>query len=430
MSFSLGPGLTAQLGPFKTSKKDYPKVSKQFWKGGGVPAGGQQHAGHGNWMQVMNPQAYPMKFPAPPLPTASRYATVLSVHDVYKSGRTSRAAPMKFQQPQPPVGLAMPPVGMQKPGQTRSVQTEAGEQNNEAGIMEDAVTEYSSPIATGYPLQMPETPMSIDSPVTPDIAGDSVVYGHTGAAALDAPDLIANEQRYQGVGIQTDPVGMQNAKWESKLEQLTNSLSEDNERLGKQLQTLETKNLSLESIEARNQKAMRTILQHFNLSNIPEYINPAEFESLVVGITKVTPLLIQEREALENFARNFREYGVEEERQYKEYLDLKAEVQGIVPGQRKRKRTLADQAMDTARIERHDRLDSASIATADAPIQNPILKNEVTRKRAERMDFKTYPPTGYSSSRYAEGKPKKTEMQNEYPFPTRSSRREGITGYV
>ena len=55
-NWNFGPGLTSQLGPFKINKSDLPQVRKTPWKGGGVAGGGQQHAGHGNWIQVMNPQ--------------------------------------------------------------------------------------------------------------------------------------------------------------------------------------------------------------------------------------------------------------------------------------------------------------------------------------------------------------------------------------
>lgn len=61
MSFALGPGLTSQLGPFKTNKRDYPKVRKFPWKGGGVAAGGQAHAGHGNYEEWTNPISFPTK---------------------------------------------------------------------------------------------------------------------------------------------------------------------------------------------------------------------------------------------------------------------------------------------------------------------------------------------------------------------------------
>lgn len=33
MSAGLGPGLTSQIGPFKTNRHDYPKVRKFPWKG-------------------------------------------------------------------------------------------------------------------------------------------------------------------------------------------------------------------------------------------------------------------------------------------------------------------------------------------------------------------------------------------------------------
>ena len=52
-NFALGPGLTFQKGPFKYKKNERAPVQSIPWKGGGVPAGGQHHAGHGNYEQWM-----------------------------------------------------------------------------------------------------------------------------------------------------------------------------------------------------------------------------------------------------------------------------------------------------------------------------------------------------------------------------------------
>lgn len=46
-------GLVVQTGPWKNSKTSI-SIDK-VWSGGGVPTGGRQHAGHGNWRQVMTP---------------------------------------------------------------------------------------------------------------------------------------------------------------------------------------------------------------------------------------------------------------------------------------------------------------------------------------------------------------------------------------
>ncbi len=75
MSSLLGPGLTFQKGPWKYKKNLQAPVQRIPWKGGGVAGGGQRHAGHGNWMQVMDPQSYPMNFPQP-TSTPSKYASV------------------------------------------------------------------------------------------------------------------------------------------------------------------------------------------------------------------------------------------------------------------------------------------------------------------------------------------------------------------
>ena len=44
-------GLVVQNGPYSVSK--YRNQKDHYWQGGGIPAGGRQHAGHANWLQVM-----------------------------------------------------------------------------------------------------------------------------------------------------------------------------------------------------------------------------------------------------------------------------------------------------------------------------------------------------------------------------------------
>lgn len=67
-AWQLGPGLTNQLGPFKTSKRDSPHLRKVPWKGGGTAGGfvdsrtGDSHAGNANWTTTMTPHViYPAK---------------------------------------------------------------------------------------------------------------------------------------------------------------------------------------------------------------------------------------------------------------------------------------------------------------------------------------------------------------------------------
>jgi hypothetical protein len=215
------------------------------------------------------------------------------------------------------------------------------------------------------------------------------------------------------------------------LESLVFSLSDENSTLASQLEKMTTKDLSSQAIEARNQTAMRNILRHFNVQNVPEYINPSEFEGYVTTMARVTPLLIQEREALENFARGMREYTEEEHKQYQEYLNLKAERSGYKEGSRKRHRPIYEATLDTSRIERKDRAISGFVPNpvADPPYHPFVDRSggvgssaaEQRQGRVERIN--TSGLEGYKPNRYAKGKPKKSEMQEEYPFPSSRPRR-------
>lgn len=76
--FEIGPGLTSQLGPFRTGRRDHPKVRKVPWKGGGVPGGGQAHAGHANWVSTITPMALK---PAPMVLKPSEWASLVGPHN-------------------------------------------------------------------------------------------------------------------------------------------------------------------------------------------------------------------------------------------------------------------------------------------------------------------------------------------------------------
>ncbi len=72
--YAFGPGLTTQLGPFKTNRGDYPRARKNPWKGGGVSGGGQLHAGNGNWYTAMTPQVIKA---TPYILAPSEYASII-----------------------------------------------------------------------------------------------------------------------------------------------------------------------------------------------------------------------------------------------------------------------------------------------------------------------------------------------------------------
>lgn len=69
-------GLVQQRGPWRETRSDlkHLKDVSPVWKGGGVPAGGLPHAGHGNWLQSMGPLDQAGPYPYPPLPKPSSWA--------------------------------------------------------------------------------------------------------------------------------------------------------------------------------------------------------------------------------------------------------------------------------------------------------------------------------------------------------------------
>lgn len=81
--FALQGGLVRQFGP----SKDLPYVRRNpNWKGGGVPRGGTEHAGHAYWTSTMNPDGVPQKMPKVGEKTTP-YSKVVSIHDVYNPSR-------------------------------------------------------------------------------------------------------------------------------------------------------------------------------------------------------------------------------------------------------------------------------------------------------------------------------------------------------
>ncbi len=161
MSWSLGPGLTSQLGPFKVNKRDFPNIQTRPWKGGGVPAGGQKHAGHGTWMTTMNPISTPVIFPQPSMTSNySKYASVVTSLDINNKKFTKNPSAGRFSKPYNPMGTTqVPETGFQKPGMgvseenmaRENYQQNENEQGNEMNFSSSVVS--NSPIITTVPLQ-------------------------------------------------------------------------------------------------------------------------------------------------------------------------------------------------------------------------------------------------------------------------------------
>lgn len=438
-NYSLGPGLTFQKGPFKYKKNEQAPVQRVPWKGGGVAAGGQGHAGHGNYSQWMNPATFPMAMVQPSLPTPSHFASVVSTQDIFRPS-SHRGPPGTFQQATNTTGQPNTPSGVQKAGLTVGgrAHQDPGDQFNEEDVKDEyyeAKEEFNQPGGQTVKTEHPK--------IKQEPAGPSVV--HSGQQTLDyedaPPDSITNHQSYSGFGQQTDPASTRDfnqqtmvvdeKKWADRLESLVFSLTDENAELANELKSMTTSSQVGQALDARNQTAMRNILRHFNVQNVPDYINPSDFEGYVTTMAAVTPLLIQEREALENFARGMREYTAEEEKQYAEYLALKAERSGAIEGSRKRRKGIYEQTLDTSRIQRKERAISAIVPSPVASTSyHPFVDRQggvgstAAEQRQGRVGrINTSGLEGYKSNRYARGKPKKTEMQEEYPFPKARARR-------
>ena len=139
-NFELGAGLTFQQGPFKFKKNEQPPVQRVSWKGGGVPAGGQQHAGNGNWMSVMtpSPMLVPKIAPGVAQDNPTSYSRVFNgagfIH-------TAPRAPGQFQTLGIPIGFPEGSQGVQKAGLGVNGTHRGVNKANEAGIFESARTQ-------------------------------------------------------------------------------------------------------------------------------------------------------------------------------------------------------------------------------------------------------------------------------------------------
>jgi len=478
-NYSLGAGLTFQQGPFKYKKNEQAPVQRVPWKGGGVASGGQGHAGHGNYQQWMNPASFPMEMVQPPLPTPSRFASIVSTQDIFEPS-THKGPPGTFQ-PSQTTGQPPPPSGAQKPGQSIFYFKSIEEQE----------TDTQEPIGN--------TPVKTEQPtIKQEAAGPSVV--HSGNQTYDydeaPPDNITRHQSTEGFGQQTDPASVRDfnqqtmvvdeAKWADRLESLIYSLSDVNANLRADLASMTAESQTNVAIQLRQQQVMKKILQHFGVENIPEYISIVDFEQALITFGaegKYAHMLIGERQALETFGRHLREYTAKEEEEYKEYLNLKAEREGFVEGSRKRRKSIYEQTLETARLQNRERTQTPFILTpfvptsvgniprappppsrtpvgrisATAPLPtssiypsvvNPVPATAPHRSIYPHVDHAGGVPTTAAEMRqgwltrldmernkqmfprgkpksgyYKGGKPKKSEMKEEYPFPTRKSKR-------
>lgn len=440
-SWSLGPGLTSQIGPFKTNKRDYPKLQKVPWKGGGVAGGGQGHAGNGNYYSAITPQAFPMQFPQP-TGNPSRYASIVTAQDIYKP-TAYRGPPGTFAKAAQATGQPAP-VGTQKMGMGigGSHRTNPGEQDNDAGIYADAqeepntrepYNETDAAMAGGYPTGYPTPREMNDEPM------NIVHTPHYTASETQT----AQHQQTEGFGIQTDPSSTRDfnsqtmvvdeEKWANRLEGLVMSLSDENAALAEKAARAgaEASAYTAEALSSRQQEMMHSVLSHFGLQNIPEYINPDEFHTMVSGLADVTPMLIREREGLENFARGMREYTADEERQFKEYQQLKAQQAGLKgPGGRKRHRAgYYDDVSGRARLTGQD----ASTSTNEAKqfdnteaIARKLRKTDGMFGSSDRVE-----PINTAFPRFKNNEPK-AEKFKELPLRKnpRKSKYGGITGQI
>lgn len=167
--FTLGNGLTTQLGPFKPTKHDYPRFNQKENKGLGR-SGRSQKTNFARTYSAITPPSYPMKFPMPAsVLKNSDYQSVVSIHDlnkrIYEKG-VKLAPAAQISTPKQMVGQAVISSGVQKAG--LGYARPVGIQSQEIEISRELATdpqfnlqfpEAGNPVETFYmPGEFPEEP--------------------------------------------------------------------------------------------------------------------------------------------------------------------------------------------------------------------------------------------------------------------------------
>lgn len=171
-NWSIGPGLTSQLGPFKVHKRDFEQVQLLPWKGGGVAGGGQAHAGHGDWSQTMNPGMHGNKF-GNSLPSASKYTNIVTPLDV-RGIRVVKAGVGRFAKAAPTLGT--PAVNVNNPvGLLAATDPAAYNQIRDTELLQKAQNEENRQIHSGL-----DTPRSSTSSYMSSMSDTIVKQEHMG----------------------------------------------------------------------------------------------------------------------------------------------------------------------------------------------------------------------------------------------------------
>ena len=144
-NFQLGAGLTFQQGPFKFKRNERAPVQTVTWKGGGVPGGGQAHAGNGNFNQTMNPSSLlvPNIAPGVAQDNPSSYSRIFNGAG-FK--RAKAQPPNRFQTIGEPIGFPEGAGGVQTPSMGGGDSMHRGvNKASEMGILQDAREDFRQP---------------------------------------------------------------------------------------------------------------------------------------------------------------------------------------------------------------------------------------------------------------------------------------------
>jgi hypothetical protein len=386
---TFGPGLTFQKGPFKYKKNQAAPVQQFKWKGGGVPAGGQQHAGNGNWEQWMNPQGVPTVHTQPGLLTPTPFNNIVMPPDVQADENDKQYKPVRGRRTRNrrPQYLAAEPLGIQI-----NVINPPGAQTVNTGSGPDQPTGPEPPQAPYKPdpnpppsplsISIPERAVGQDSPSTGgstlnnffDNGGynHSVTYPHESALHSARSSVsfysategdIAQAQTYAGVGSQTDPSSTRNfhgqteatleSRWISTLEGFIYAHGNENNELTRALESERQKVMQGEGYVQSMQNAMRKVMQMLGVNAPHGPIDPNEFYMAATQLQENTLMTTQDE--IDKFAQRIREINEAEAANLRmlkvnqNYRYTMEEFREYHHG----RLNLAEQAEQSSRIETH-----------------------------------------------------------------------------
>lgn len=284
--YSFGPGLTSQLGPFKTNRNDYPKKSK-LGRGGGVPAGGSLHAGHGNWKQTMNPKTLKA---SPFALEPSQYASI-----VVPSRDQRQPSAGRFSTQTKPLSTSGVMGNYQGQSQGGLSTSETKAQLTDGGLSGEnnpGVTGGEEFNAMDYYSVLPKKE-------------EMVFKVESSPATLPGsfPDVKDNSTETLGkssnsTGIQTDPDSM-----ERELSKFYTNILADNERL----QTIgaEAGEYATQAASNKYQGIMKGILNKFGFPTSEQEVDANHFNQTMQQLGMTQDALMRDRNAMADFISRY-----------------------------------------------------------------------------------------------------------------------------